>query len=79
MNELLENLINSDIEENRELGSLLLSSKEIPEEEREQYIYKMIDEFLNQNTLNDEMKRNLISAYSNLSKHKNIKNRVIKV
>jgi len=76
-NELIESLLNSDIEENREFGSLLLSSEQIPEEEREGYINQLIDQFLNTNTLSIEMQRNLISAYNSLSKNKSLKNRII--
>jgi len=76
-NELIESLLNSDIEENREFGSLLLSSEQIPEEEREGYINQLIDQFLNTNTLSIEMQKNLISAYNSLSKNKSLKNRII--
>jgi len=79
-NDLIEQLLNSDIEENRVFGTLLLSSEQIPEEEREPYIMKMIEEFLkNNNNLPLDMQRNLISAYNGLSKNKSIKDRVIKL
>lgn len=78
-NDLIEQLINSDIEENRTFGTLLLSSEQIPEEEREPYIMKLINEFLTNNNLSIEMQRNLISAYNNLSLNKSLKNRVVKL
>jgi hypothetical protein len=78
-NDLIEQLINSDIEENRTFGTLLLSSEQIPEEEREPHIMKLINEFLTNNKLSIEMQRNLISAYNNLSLNKSLKNRVVKL
>lgn len=78
-NDLIEGLLNSDIEENREFATLLLSSDQIPEEEREPYIMDLIHHFLKQNNLSLEMQRNLISAYNGLSKNKSIKDRVIKL
>lgn len=78
-NQLIEGLLNSDIEENREFAALLLSSDQIPEEEREPYIMELIDKFLKGKTLSLETQNNLITAYNNLSKNKNIKNRVIKL
>jgi hypothetical protein len=68
MNDLLESLINSDIEENQEFGSLLLKSKDIPEEEREIYIKQLITKYLdNTYTINSVIMNNVIEAYSNLS------------
>ena len=79
-NELIDNLLNSDIEENRTFGTLLLSSDQIPEEEREPYIMECIEKFLKSNNdLSLEMQRNIIDAYSNLSKNKTLTNRVIKL
>lgn len=71
-NELIESLLNSDIQENRELGSLLLCSEQIPEEEREDYINDIIEKFLYQNNpmVDIEVFRNAINAYGNLSKNK---------
>jgi hypothetical protein len=71
-NELIESLLNSDIQENRELGSLLLCSEEIPEEEREGYINDIIEKFLygNNVTIDAEVFRNAIKANKNLSKNK---------
>jgi len=73
-NELIESLLNSDIQENRELGSLLLCSEEIPEEEREGYINDIIEKFLygNNVTIDAEVFRNAIKANKNLSKNKKI-------
>ena len=79
-NELIDSLLNSDIEENRTFGTLLLSSDQIPEEEREPYIMECIEKFLKSNNdLSLEMQRNIIDAYSNLSKNKTLTNRVIKL
>ena len=71
-NELIESLLNSDIQENRELGSLLLCSEQIPEEEREDYINDIIEKFLYQNNamVDIEVFKNAINAYGNLSKNK---------
>lgn len=78
-NQLIEELLNSDIEENKEFGTLLLSSDQILEEEREPYIMELIDKFLKGNNLTLDMQRNLISAYNSLSKNKTLKDRVIKL
>ena len=79
-NELIDNLLNSDIEENREFGTLLLSSDQIPEEEREPFIMECIEKFLKGNeNLSLEMQKNIIMAYSGLSKNKTLTNRVIKL
>ena len=79
-NELIDNLLNSDIEENREFGTLLLSSDQIPEEEREPFIMECIEKFLKSNNdLSLEMQKNIIMAYSGLSKNKTLTNRVIKL
>ena len=79
-NELIDSLLNSDIEENRTFGTLLLSSDQIPEEEREPFIMECIEKFLKSNNdLSLEMQRNIIDAYSNLSKNKTLTNRVIKL
>lgn len=70
-NELLEKLLNSDIKENRELGSLLLSSEHIPEEDREGYIDEIIEKFLTETMIQDvEVFKNAINAYYNLSRNK---------
>jgi len=80
MNDLLESLINSDIEENQEFGSLLLKSKDIPEEEREIYIKQLITKYLdNTYTINSVIMNNVIEAYSNLSSINTLKNRVKKL
>ena len=79
-NELIDSLLNSDIEENRTFGTLLLSSDQIPEEEREPYIMECIEKFLKSNNdLSLEMQKNIIMAYSGLSKNKTLTNRVIKL
>ena len=46
-NDLIEQLLNSDIEENRLFGSLLLSSEQIPEEERDYYLERRYPAFGN--------------------------------
>lgn len=80
MNDLLESLINSDIEENQEFGSLLLKSKDIPEKEREIYIKQLITKYLdNTYTINSVIMNNVIEAYSNLSSINTLKNRVKKL
>lgn len=78
-NDLIEQLLNSDIEENRLFGSLLLSSEHIPEEEREPYIMKLIHEFLKNSNMTIDMQRNLISAYNGLSVNKTIKDRIVRL
>ena len=68
-NELLEQLINSEIEENLEFGSLLLSSQNIPQEEREIYINQILTKFLGSNGANisKEVLENVINARNNLN------------
>lgn len=68
-NELLEQLLNSKIEENLEFGSLLLSSQNIPQEEREVYINQILTKFLGSNGTNisKEVLENVINARNNLN------------
>ena len=68
-NELLEQLINSEIEENKEFGSLLLNSENIPQEEREVYINQLLKKFLSSNNLNISIQvlENVINARNNLN------------
>jgi hypothetical protein len=68
-NELLEQLINSEIEENKEFGSLLLNSENIPQEEREVYINQLLKKFLSSNGLNISIQvlKNVIDARNNLN------------
>lgn len=80
MNDLLASLMNSDIEENQEFGSLLLKSKDIPEEDREVYIKQIIVKYLdNNNSISSTIMNNVIDAYSNLSPINTLKNRVKKL
>ena len=80
MNDLLASLMNSDIEENQEFGSLLLKSKDIPEEDREVYIKQIIVKYLdNNNSISSTIMNNVIDAYSNLSSSNTLKNRVKKL
>lgn len=68
-NELLEQLINSEIEENKQFGSLLLNSENIPQEEREVYINQLLKKFLSSNNLNISIQvlENVINARNNLN------------
>ena len=80
MNDLLASLMNSDIEENQEFGSLLLKSKDIPEEDREVYIKQIIVKYLdNNNSISSTIMNIVIDAYSNLSSINTLKNRVKKL
>jgi hypothetical protein len=77
---LLASLINSDIAENQILGSLLLKSKNIPEEEREIYIKQILEKYLHSSSSVDkDVMNNVIEAYSNLSSVNTLKNRVKKL
>jgi len=77
-NELLEQLINSEIEENLEFGSLLLNSEHIPQEEREVYINKIITKFLGNITVPQQVLKNVIDARNNLNNNY-AKNKVKKI
>lgn len=66
-NELLEQLINSEIEENLEFGSLLLNSENIPQEEREVYINQILKKFLGNITIPKQVLENVINAKNNLN------------
>ncbi len=74
-NELIRSLLESDIEENVTFGSLLLASKDIPEEQREIYIKELLKKYLDNENLSMEVINNLIEAYSGLSSN-SIKNRI---
>ena len=78
MNEMISELLNSDIQENRELGSALLKSEHIPEKEREYFISALIEKFLKNQIGDTEVLKNVIEAYNNLSSN-NIKNRIEKI
>ena len=79
-NELLASLINSDIAENHFLGSLLLKSKDIPEEKREIYIKQILEKYLHSSSSVDkDVMNNVIEAYSDLSSVNTLKNRVKKL
>jgi hypothetical protein len=79
-NELLENLINTDIVENQIFGSLLLKSKDIPEEEREIYIKQILEKYLHSlSSVDKDVMNNVIEAYSDLSSVNTLKNRVKKL
>jgi hypothetical protein len=68
-NELLEQLINSEIEENKQFGSLLLNSENIPQEEREVYINQLLKKFLSSSGLDISIQvlENVINARNNLN------------
>lgn len=74
-NELIESLLTSDILENMEFGSLLLASKDIPENEREEHIRELMSRYFNNDNLPISVINNLIEAYSTLSTN-SIKNRL---
>jgi hypothetical protein len=77
---LLKSLIESDIAENQILGSLLLKSKNRPEEEREIYIKQILEKYLHSSSSVDkDVMNNVIEAYSNLSSVNTLKNRVKKL
>jgi hypothetical protein len=76
-NELLESLLNSDIEENRQFGSLLLNSQEIPEEQRRFYLNKLLEEYMNGGIDDGDTMKNVIEAYNLLSF--NLNNRIKKI
>jgi hypothetical protein len=66
-NELLEQLINSEIEENLEFGSMLLDSEHIPQKEREVYINQILKRFLGNITVPQQVLENVINARNNLN------------
>jgi hypothetical protein len=79
-NDLIEQLINSDIEENRLFGSLLLSSEQIPEEEREPYIMQLVADYLRDDSkIPKDIRTNILNAYKGLSKTRSIKHRIVKL
>ena len=79
-NDLIEQLLNSDIEENRVFGTLLLSSEQIPEEEREPYIMQLVADYLRDDSkIPKDIRTNILNAYKGLSKTRSIKHRIIKL
>ena len=79
-NDLIEQLLNSDIEENRLFGSLLLSSEQIPEEEREPYIMQLVADYLRDDSkIPKDIRTNILNAYKGLSKTRSIKHRIVKL
>ena len=79
-NDLIEQLLNSDIEENRVFGTLLLSSEQIPEEEREHYIMQLVADYLRDDSkIPKDIRTNILNAYKGLSKTRSIKHRIVKL
>jgi hypothetical protein len=79
-NDLIEQLLNSDIEENRVFGTLLLSSEQIPEEEREPYIMQLVADYLRDDSkIPKDIRTNILNAYKGLSKTRSIKHRIVKL
>lgn len=78
-NELLESLMNSDIEESLEFGTLLLNSENIPEKEREKYVKEAISRYLKEDKLlTTAAINNIIKAYGEIMKNP-VKDRVKKL
>jgi hypothetical protein len=77
--QLLDELLNSDVEENRILGSLLLSTVDLPREEIMARIKPTLDEFIKNREVNADILNNFISIYNNLTSEDVVKNRVKKL
>ena len=76
---LLDELLNSDVEENRVLGSLLLSTVDLPYDEMMARIKPTLDEFVKNNEVNMDILSNFIKIYNDLRSEDIVKNRVKKL
>jgi hypothetical protein len=76
---LLDELLNSDVEENRVLGSLLLSTIDLPYDEMMARIKPTLDEFIKDKEVNMDVLGNFINIYNNLRNEDIVKNRVKKL
>jgi hypothetical protein len=77
--QLLDELLNSDVEENRVLGSLLLSTIDLPYDEMMARIKPTLDEFIKDKEVNMDVLGNFINIYNNLRDEDIVKNRVKKL
>jgi hypothetical protein len=77
--QLLDELLNSDVEENRVLGSLLLSTIDLPYDEMMARIKPTLDEFIKDKEVNMDVLGNFINIYNNLRNEDIVKNRVKKL
>jgi len=77
--QLLDELLNSDVEENRVLGSLLLSTIDLPYDEMMARIKPTLDEFIKDKEVNMDVLGNFITIYNNLRDEDIVKNRVKKL
>lgn len=77
--QLLDELLNSDVEENRILGSLLLSTTDLPYDEMMARIKPTLDEFIKNQEVNPDILSNFINIYNNLRNDEIVKNRVKKL
>ena len=77
--QLLDELLNSDVEENRVLGSLLLSTIDLPSDEMMARIKPTLDEFIKDKEVNMDVLGNFINIYNNLRDEDIVKNRVKKL
>jgi hypothetical protein len=75
----LDELLNSDIEENRILGSLLLSTIDLSYEEAMERIKPTLNEFINERSVNPDILQNFINIYIKLNNKDLVKNRIKKI
>ena len=75
----LDELLNSDIEENRILGSLLLSTIDLSYEEAMERIKPILNEFINERSVNPDILQNFINIYIKLNNKDLVKNRIKKI
>lgn len=75
----LDELLNSDIEENRILGSLLLSTIDLSYEEAMKRIKPTLNEFINERSVNPDILQNFINIYIKLNNKDLVKNRIKKI
>lgn len=75
----LDELLNSDIEENRILGSLLLSTIDLSYEEAMERIKPTLNEFINERSTNPDILQNFINIYIKLNNKDLVKNRIKKI
>ena len=76
---MLDDLLNSDVEENRVLGSLLLSTIDLPREEVLSRIKPTLDDFVKEKQVNPDVLNNFIDIYLSLNNKDLVKNRVKKI
>lgn len=82
LNELIDNLIKSDLINNKELGVTLMNSSELSDEKREEYVDNWVKDYLNDPSKYwSEENKNLVAIWLELYRNRKdkLKGRIVKL